>query len=263
MSRLNALKPRFELPRGQSLSLIPKPANLTETTHKRNRNSIRIVVAQEHELSRQSLRALLQSQDGFRVVGDAGTVIEAVALAKRSKAKVLLLDTSSETFTTDQLRDAIQSDSDIRVLILASPQNKGLIIRAMEMGVRGAVLKSSSSGVLLEAIRCVDKGEYWVSSEILGSLIQSIKEKVHSGRTGNARGKFGLTAREQDMVNAVLEGYSNPEIASRFGLSEQTVKNHLSHVFDKVGVYSRVELALFAVNHRIAADSESPGAANG
>jgi DNA-binding NarL/FixJ family response regulator len=128
----------------------------------------------------------------------------------------------------------------------------------MKLGARGAVLKSASSDVLLEAIRCVDRGEYWVSSEIVGCLIESIKEKERSGRGGNARGKFGLTARENEMVTAVLEGYSNPQIATRFGLSEQTVKNHLSHVFDKVGVYSRVELALFAVNHRIASDSKVP-----
>lgn len=258
MGRLAAVISGLEMPREKTLNLIPKPSNPSNTLPRRTKNAIRIVIAEEQAISRQSLRALVQSREGFKVVGEAETGRDAVALAQRFKARVLLMDvSSSEAVGMDHLRQIVQTDPAIRVLILASPHNRALTLRAMELGARGVVLKTCSSDVLLEAIKSVDRGEFWVSSEILSTLIEAVKERENSRRTSPARGKYGLTSRENDMVIAVLEGLSNPEIADRFGLSEQTVKNHLSNVFDKLGVYSRLELALFAVNHRIAADSKS------
>jgi two-component system, NarL family, nitrate/nitrite response regulator NarL len=214
------------------------------------KNATRIVIVVEHELSRQSLRALLQSKPDFKVVGEATDGPEAVAIARRSKADLLLLDISfSITGGFDLLQRVVRSDPEMRVLLLSPPLNKAQTVRAIELGARGVVLKTSSSDLLIEAIQKIRRGEYWVSNESLSNLIEAIKAGPASKRA--AQNKYGLTSRESDMVVAVLDGHSNPEIATRFGLSEQTVKHHLSHIFDKLGVYSRLELALFAVNHRI------------
>jgi two-component system, NarL family, nitrate/nitrite response regulator NarL len=237
-----------------SLKVVSLPIEPTRNQTRRTRRAVRIVIAEEHPISRQSLRALVQSKAGFKVVGEAGSGKGAIAIAQKLKAGVLLLDiTSSVSAGMDQLHQITQSDHEIRVLLLAPPLSRELVIRAIELGARGIVFKTATTEVLLDAIRKVNRGEYSISNEGLSSLIHAVKET--SARRVGAKSKYGLTARENDIIAAVLDGFSNPDIAEKLALSEQTVKNHLSHVFDKLGVYSRLELALFAVNHHIGANS--------
>jgi two-component system, NarL family, nitrate/nitrite response regulator NarL len=237
-----------------SLKVVSLPIEPTRKQARRTRSAVRIVIAEEHSISRQGLRALVQSKAGFKVVGEARTGKGAIAIAQKLNAGVLLLDISSSVSAgLDQLHQITQSDHEIRVLLLAPPLSRDLVIRAIELGARGIVFKTATTEVLLDAIRKVNRGEYSISNEGLSSLIHAVKET--SARRVGAKSKYGLTARENDIIAAVLDGFSNPDIAEKLALSEQTVKNHLSHVFDKLGVYSRLELALFAVNHHIGANS--------
>jgi DNA-binding NarL/FixJ family response regulator len=123
------------------------------------------------------------------------------------------------------------------------------MLTAMRCGAKGVVLKTSPSSVLLKAIRQVSKGQYWIEQENLAGLIEAAIGRSQEQAAG--RNQYGLTPRQGDIITAVLDGYSNPEIAEKLGLSEQTVKHHISHIFDALGVYSRLELALFAVTHRL------------
>jgi DNA-binding NarL/FixJ family response regulator len=215
--------------------------------------SVRIVIVDEQTIFRHCLKALLHSHAGFRVVGEAADAKAAIRLVSRLKPDVLFLDVAMAGMGgMEVLRDVGRSDLGLRVVVLSAALGKVDTVRAMELGARAVVLKNSSSDHLLEAVRKVMQGEYFVGSESLANIIQALSENSTGKR--NFQNKYGLTRREIVMVTAVLDGYSNPEIADKFSLSEHTVKHHLSNVFDKLGVYNRMELALFAVNHRILDD---------
>jgi len=104
--------------------------------------------------------------------------------------------------------------------------------------------------LLVKSIRCVVGGEYWVGRNNVGGLIQAL-QLAQTRQTEDPVQKFALTHRELEVVSAIVEGYSNKDIAKKFSISEQTVKHHLSRIFDKVGVSNRLELALFSVNHQL------------
>jgi DNA-binding NarL/FixJ family response regulator len=110
------------------------------------------------------------------------------------------------------------------------------------------VLKDSATQLLLKAIQAVMSGEYWVGRDSVSNLVQYLRNLMQSTNEETKQKKFGLTPRELEIVSAVVAGYANKEIAEYFKISEDTVKHHLSNIFDKLGVSTRLELALFAVN---------------
>src|SRR4029453_10155720 len=118
------------------------------------------------------------------------------------------------------------------------------------LGARGILLKDISTDMLHKCIRCVADGQYWLGHQTVSDLVDAIVLKPADHR----QSKTKLTTRERDIVAAIVDGASNREIAEQFGLSPQTVKNHLSSIFDKLGVSNRLELALYAVNHRVLSD---------
>lgn len=109
------------------------------------------------------------------------------------------------------------------------------------------VLKDSASQLLMKAIRVVVAGQYWIGRESVSGLVETLRAQMFN----TVEPKFGLTSRELDIVTTVAAGYSNKEIARRFSLSEETVKHHLTKIFDKLGVSNRLELALFAISQQL------------
>ncbi len=215
-------------------------------------DSVRIVIADDHALFRDGLRKLLQSEPGFEVVGEASNGEELLPLLRETRPDILLLDLSMPRQDgMEVLRELSTTDLSVRTLLLTASIEKAQIVRALKLGAYGVILKESTSQRLFDSIRCVMAGQFWVGRESVSDLVRALRS-VSSPGEGAPRAKdFGLTPREMEIVTMVVAGYSNPDIAQRCSISEQTVKHHVSNIFDKLGVSNRLELALFAVNHRL------------
>jgi DNA-binding NarL/FixJ family response regulator len=122
---------------------------------------------------------------------------------------------------------------------------------ALQLGARGVVMKDAATEVLFKSIRCVMDGQYWVGREGVVNLVQTLRKMMAANNEQASKKTFGLTKREFEIIGAIVGGYANKDIAREFKISEDTVKHHLTNIFDKVGVSSRLELALFAVNHKL------------
>jgi two-component system nitrate/nitrite response regulator NarL len=214
-------------------------------------SSVRILIADDHPIFRDGLKRLLESEHGFRVVGEACDGIEAVELVRKLNPEILLLDLAMPRRAgIEALRDLSTETVPVRVILLTAAAEKEQIVEALQLGARGVVLKDSATQILLKSIRAVMDGEYWVGRESVSNLVQYLRSLIGSGTTSR-RSRYGLTPRELEIISAVVAGYANREIAEHFKISEDTVKHHLSNIFDKLGVSTRLELALFAVNQAL------------
>lgn len=221
----------------------------------KKQTTVRIVIADDHPIFRDGLRRLLEAEPDLKVMGEASDGAEAVKLARQLKPDILLLDLAMPKHPgLEALRDLSSggaSSTPVRVILLTAAAEKSQIVEALQLGARGVVLKDSATQLLLKAIHTVMSGEYWVGRESVSNLVQYLRTLVQSSSDEARQKKFGLTPRELEIVAAVVAGYSNKEIAEYFKISEDTVKHHLSNIFDKLGVSTRLELALFAVNQSL------------
>lgn len=210
----------------------------------------RILIADDHAMFREGLRRLLDAEPGFEVVGEANGAEEAILAARDLEPDIILLDLAMPGKDGLHVLHALSADSaQPGIILLTASITADEIVRAIQLGAHGIILKESTTRVLFDAIRYVLRGQYWIHPERVSDLVQALKSSSKSGTTTNRPKDFGLTPRERDVVGMVVAGYSNPDIARKCSISEQTVKHHVSNIFDKLGVYNRVELALFAVNH--------------
>jgi DNA-binding NarL/FixJ family response regulator len=196
----------------------------------------------------------LETEPDLKVIGEACDGAEAVRLAKQLKPDILLLDLAMPRHPgLEALREmsSASNQNAVRVILLTAAAEKAQIVEALQLGARGVVLKDSATQLLLKAIHTVMAGEYWVGRESVSNLVQYLRTLVQSSGEEARQKKFGLTPRELEIVSAVVAGYSNKETAEYFKISEDTVKHHLSNIFDKLGVSTRLELALFAVNQSL------------
>jgi DNA-binding NarL/FixJ family response regulator len=212
-------------------------------------DTVRIVTADDHPILRDGLRRLLEAEPGLEVVGEAGSGAEAIRLVAALSPHLLLLDLAMPDVSgLDVLRALHQAGSTTRTVILTASADKEQLVEALLLGARGLLLKDSATALLYKCVKEVVAGGYWLGHDRLPGLIEMLRRL---GCTQATRPAGTLTPRELHVVAAVLDGATNRDISTQLGLSEQTVKNHLSHIFDKVGVSNRLELALFAIHHRV------------
>lgn len=218
----------------------------------KKKEPIRIVLADDHPIVRDGLRKLLETEADFAVAGQAADGREAVKLVQELKPDILLLDLAMPRLPgLEVLRALSGADYSTRTIVLTAAIEKEQIVEALQIGARGVVMKESATQLLFKSIRTVMAGQYWVGRGEVSDLVHALRELLAAGPAA-ADKSFGLTRRELEIVATIVAGYTNKEIAKKFLLSEDTVKHHLTHIFDKLGVSSRLELAMFAVNHRLA-----------
>jgi DNA-binding NarL/FixJ family response regulator len=216
------------------------------------KQQVRIVVAGHHAHVRAGIRGLLTREPDFIIVGEAATAAEAVRITLDLKPDLLLLDVAIPSASGVKALRALSTVSDLHVLLLTASIDTAEVLQALELGAKGVLLKDSAAALLMKSIRTVNKGEYWIGREIVGELIQRIVRRPAAPRQRAEPGAFRLTPREREIVAAVAEGCGNRDIASQFGISGETVKHHLTNIFDKTGTGTRLELALFALDRGLA-----------
>ena len=199
---------------------------------------------------REGLRSVLASVPSFHVVGQATTGHDALSLVRAKKPDLLLIDFElPEPPALTVLRQIEEEGIDVRSILVGKTIPEPQMIEALELGAKGAIDDTAPANLVLKCMRTVMKGQYWVGRESVSSLIDGLK-RARIDRQ-NHRPKFGLTERQTEIVAAIVEGLNNPEIAKQLGISQDTVKQHLTAVFDKCGVSTRLELALFARDHEL------------
>jgi two-component system nitrate/nitrite response regulator NarL len=214
---------------------------------------VRIVLADDHQMFRDALRRLLDAEPDLVVVGEAGNGEEAVALTLQYEPDILLLDVAMPHGNgLEVLQQIAAASKTTRIIMVTGAVEESELRQALRLGARGFVLKESGAMQLLESIRVVYAGEYFVGRECMADLVSAVRTRgAIEGKIPRLKADFGLTARERQIVSAVVNAYQNKEIAEKFAISEKTVKHHLTNIFNKVGVSNRLELALFAVHHHL------------
>jgi two-component system, NarL family, nitrate/nitrite response regulator NarL len=251
---------------------------------KESQGRIRILMADDHPMFRQGLRSLLETNDEFQIVGEATNGPETISLTQQCLPDIVLLDFSMPGLSGFDVLRQIAPLQNVRPIMLTAGITKNDIIQALQLGARGVVWKDVGAEILFKSIRCVMNEQLWVSRETVTHLVDTLRAMPSQAR-GDAdasqrflskettlmrtratdsegdkpedRGavnksggrKFGLTARELEIITAIVDGQSNRDIALTYKISEYTVKHHLTRIFDKVGVFSRLELAMFAIHH--------------
>jgi DNA-binding NarL/FixJ family response regulator len=210
---------------------------------------VRIVIAGEHPIFRHGLRRLLESNPGLCIVRETGDGAAAVALVRELEPDILLLGlTHGKRSAAETIRELAAAGSSTRTLLLTDRVDSPEVMSALQFGARAVVPKDSAPEVLFECIQSVMAGRYWIGREQVSGVATSLRKFETARRRTKA---FGLTRREIDIVREVVAGYTNKEIAERATITENTVKSHLTHIFNKLGASNRVELALFAAHHRL------------
>jgi len=216
---------------------------------------IKIVIADDHPVVRIGVRNMLDEQEGFDVIGEASDGDEAITQTLESEPDILLLDVMMPRLPgIEAMRAIMNGTPTVKIILLTSTITTQQIIEALQIGARGIVLKNALADHLQTAIRTVYAGDYWIGGKRVVNLVSALHGLMQQAQVPQ-RKTYGLTPREMEVVGCIVEGSSNRDIAKQFALSEETVKRHLSNIFDKTGVSTRLELALFAIHHQLIAPS--------
>lgn len=221
---------------------------MTVETNKR----IRVLLADDHELFRESIKKLLECDPTITVVGQAANGADAFKLARDLRPDILFLDLLMPVMAgLPALRELATLTPPVRTVLLTADVGDADIAGALQLGARGVLLKQSTPEMMFRCIRAVLEGQYWIGRECVGDLITRLRAQGSPSDPAPKRPTFGLTPRQLDIVSAIVDGATNADIAKQFSISATTVKYHLTHMFEKIGVSNRVELALFAVEHHL------------
>jgi DNA-binding NarL/FixJ family response regulator len=211
--------------------------------------AIRVLLVDDHAVVRLGLRTLLANQPGFRVVGEAGTVAEALNMARQARPDVVLMDVRLPDGSGVEACRKIKAESpDCKVVMLTSYSDEEAIVGAVMAGANGYLLKQADSDRLTQAIRDAATGASSLDPRAAGALLTQFREL--SAKQAESE-LAGLTDRERRMLALIAEGYTNRAIGERLHLSEKTVRNHVSQLLRKLGFQRRSQAAAWAGQRRL------------
>ncbi|OFV95110.1 MAG: hypothetical protein A3F68_10585 [Acidobacteria bacterium RIFCSPLOWO2_12_FULL_54_10] len=210
---------------------------------------IRVYVLDDHLLMRESIVAFLGTQKGFTVVGHDSSAEQARSIITRIKPDLLILELTLPGQASLSLVGELAALSpNTKTITMASVEQKEDIVEAFRLGARGFIPKQIAAGLFLKCLQKIHEGEIWLN----GRLTEAVLSALGSQQTSrNADDKSKLSQREMEVVQLVVQGCKNQDIADKLFISEKTVKNHLSAIFHKLGVTGRLELTLHVFEKRL------------
>src|ERR1700692_1969119 len=233
------------------MDIMTLPVNQSPEARENRKGTVRIVIADDHPIVRDGLKKLLLLEDDFDVVGEAGDGREVLDKVRELDPDVLLLDLRMPNLDGLGALQALQQVSQrTRARILTASGDKNEFVQAMKLGCSGIVLKQTAPDLIVKSIRKVHSGEIWLDSHTTAAVMRQFAAPGDSspGHSAKTRERSPLSQREREIVQLVAQGFKNKEMAEKMFISEQTVKNHLHNIFDKLGVSDRLELALYAIH---------------
>jgi two-component system, NarL family, nitrate/nitrite response regulator NarL len=222
--------------------------------------AIRIIILDSNRMSSELLADALK-RDRFDVVYHGSKVADAVYAAGHSDVALLSFTTSDQVSVSEIVRQLRSVSPTVQAILMLEVPKAEIIVEAFRAGVRGIFPRSTSVRMLKKCILAVHDGQIWAGNEELNYLLGALSEPRHF-RLTDARGGELLSKREEDVVRCVAEGFKNRDIANELGISENTVKNYLFRIFDKLGISNRVELILYAFGNMVARLAQNGTAGN-
>lgn len=214
-----------------------------------NGQFIRVILADTQAIFRAGLRKIFALEDDIRVVGQAETLAQTLAAAKRFSADILIFESALAPEPVEAVADLIRQNTGLKLVVVTPDANEELTLDLFRRGAQGIVSREVEPELLVECLRKVAQGESWLDSKGIHWVMEAYRSQ--GTRPTTARTKVQLTPKESLIVSCVTQGMKNKEIAVRVGTTEQVVKNYLRKVYDKLGVADRLELALYCLHNRV------------
>lgn len=209
---------------------------------------IRVLLVDDHTLFRSGIKSLLQRNEDFEVVGEAGDGLEGIKRVRSLKPDVVLIDLHMPGVSgLEAVKAIVEEMPEVKVLMLTVSEDAQDLIEALRAGASGYLLKNIETDALIAGIRSAASGESIVSPQMTAKLIQGVRDQPRAEPVSLERAKF--SPRERDIMSSLALGESNKEIARKLDLAESTVKIHVQNIFKKLNMSSRVQVALYAVEH--------------
>jgi len=217
----------------------------------KGRNRLRLLIADDHELVRHGIRALLQAHRGWTVVGEAADGNEAVRKAQSLKPDLAILDiTMPYVDGLEATRQIMQAAPKTKVLILTMHESDQMVRRVLEAGARGYVLKSDLAAHLVDAVEDIVRGRLSLTPKVSEIVVQGFLKAERESKQ-NEHAKVRPTPRELEIIRLLADGKANKEIASALGITVRTVETHRAKIMLKLGLHSLTEVIQYAIRHKI------------
>lgn len=210
--------------------------------------NIKVMIAEDHSMIRDGLKQLLELESDIKVVAGCSNGQEAVEKYREVKPDVVLLDINMPVLNgLEALEQMREYDSGVKAVMLTIHQDRDYLLKALELGALGYILKDAEASALIEAVRSVNNNQTYIQPIMARELVNEYK-RIKSGADDP---KKSLTERETEVLKLLSKGMLNKEIAKVLFISEKTVKNHISSIFRKLNVQDRTQAAVFAIKNRI------------
>lgn len=213
--------------------------------------SIRLLLADDHAMVRKGLQVFLSTQPDMELVGEAASGQEVLEKTAALQPDIILMDLNMPILTGMEATKQLKlTHPDVKVIVLTSFSDQDHVLPAIRAGARGYLLKDVEPEELVRAIRRVHQGQVELHPEVAGQLMNHVADP-EGADVSNSDKLLELTRREKDVLKLIASGRSNKEIGEALFITEKTVKTHVSHLLDKLGLTDRTQAAIYAVKHGI------------